>query len=74
VHRDQVRRGFPHAPDGIDRNGHRPNIAVRSLELYLQVRLAGNVDGVPILSCVQRSDKGQGHKLALVGVSADFLL
>ncbi|MEE9420083.1 MAG: hypothetical protein V3W43_11420 [Desulfatiglandaceae bacterium] len=50
AHRDQARRGFPHAPDGIDRNGHSHNVAVRTLDLDLQVRLVQTNDLSDILA------------------------
>jgi len=74
AHRDPARGGFPHAPDCIDSNGHGCNVAVRPLELDFQIRLASDLDGVPIVSLVQRGYEGQGHELALAGVGAGYLL
>jgi hypothetical protein len=50
THRNQPWRGFSHAADCIDCNGHRCNVAVRALKFHLQVRFTGDLDGVSIVS------------------------
>jgi hypothetical protein len=49
AHRDQARGCLSHAGDGIDGNDHRRDVAIRALELEIQVRLAGDLDGIPLV-------------------------